>query len=99
MHESILPEKGYDASAAVDADALDILYLLSGRPRAPDRGQTVLAPHNGRVAHRPADVRHCRGDVLENRSPTRIGDLADQYVAFAQATNLVNRLHDTGRTL
>src|SRR5207302_6541373 len=87
------------AAAAVDANALTVLDARGCGPGADDRGKTKLPRHDGGVAHRAADVGHRARDLLEDRCPGRIGDLADQNVALAYARDLLHRPHDARRTL
>src|SRR5437588_11603980 len=94
-----LREQGDHATPAVDADALTVLDPRGRGPRAHHRGKTELPGHDGGVAHRAADVGYRARDLLEDRRPRRIGDLADEDVTLAHPADLLHRLHDARRTL
>src|SRR4029077_11430406 len=84
---------------AVNADALAILDARGGGPGADDGGQSELARDDRGVAHRAANVGYRTGDLLEDRRPGRVGDLADENVPLAHAHDLLHRLHHARRAL
>src|SRR5207302_1855934 len=86
-----LREQGDHATPAVDADALTVLDPRGRGPRAHHRGKTELPGHDGGVAHRAADVGYRACDLLEDRRPGRIGDLADEDVALAHSAIAARR--------
>src|SRR5690554_6614092 len=84
-------EDGHDPAPAVDADALAVLDPLRRLAGADHRRQVVLACDDGHVAHRSADVGDRRADALEDRTPGRVGDLADEDVALLDAADFTTR--------
>ncbi len=56
------------------------------------RRHAVFARHDGRMAHRAADIGHRRLDLAEHRPPARAGHRADEDVALAHLADLARGL-------
>src|SRR5580692_642554 len=94
-----LVQNGDDAAAAIDTDTLTVLDTCRAVAGTDDCGEAVLARDDGGVAHRAADIGHCPGDLVEDRRPGGIGNLANQNVPLFEARHLLHRRDDTGGPL
>src|SRR5664279_1523045 len=99
MTSAGLVKQGDDAAPAIHTDALTVLDPGGAVARAHHCGKAILSRHNGGVAHGAADVRYGAGNLVEDRRPGWIGDLADQNISLLQARHLLHRLDDAGGAL
>src|SRR6266704_3399721 len=80
----------HDPAVTVDADPLAGLDH-PGRVPGPHHGRhAVLARHDRRVRHVPADVGNRRLDLPEHRGPARRRDRADEELAVAALPDVVD---------
>ena len=81
VRDAVLVEDRHRAGVAVDPDPLPGLDPRGARRGPGDRRQTVLAAHDRRVRHDPADVRHGGPDLPEDRRPARRGERGHEDLA------------------